>query len=138
MVSLSNRLVRKRFVAYLALTVHEALCNTVADSEDIIHDTCGFIFLGTPHQGSTTSIFGAILAYITGFLGSNAMLLLSLSRNKSQLSDLDDRFMNTVKVKEQRGEKADMVSFHETKPTYLFDWLSIGLVSFSLFCYGFD
>jgi hypothetical protein len=107
----------------------------VVDTEEIIHDTCGFIFLGTPHQGSAISIFGAALAYITGFLGSSTILLLSLSRNKSQLSDLDDKFMDRMKMKEGRGEKAEMVSFHETKPTYLFNWFSIGLVSINaLYC----
>jgi len=36
-----------------------------------------------------------------------------------------------MKLKESRRQKTKIVSFRETKPTYLLGWLSIGLVSMS-------
>ncbi|KAH8878672.1 hypothetical protein GQ53DRAFT_81806 [Thozetella sp. PMI_491] len=103
-------------------------------SREIMDDTCGIIFLGTPHQGSSVSVLGAVMAFLTGFLGSNATLLLSLKSHQDQLSDLADAFRTSMaqkedrRQKEGRRQKAKIKSFYETKPTYLLGWLSIGLV----------
>ncbi len=113
----------------------EAICNAVRDEEDILDETCGFIFLGTPHQGSAVSVLGAVVAYITGFLGSNTMLLRSLVQHKSQLSDLNEKFMKTINLKKGQGHNVGLVSFIETKPTYLFNCFSIGLVGKSALSY---
>ncbi|OAA46421.1 peptidase C14 [Cordyceps fumosorosea ARSEF 2679] len=51
------------------------------DSQDIVDDTAGVIFLGAPHQGSSVSGAGAVLASATGFLGSDTTLLLSLNNH---------------------------------------------------------
>ena len=101
----------------------------MGDEEEIVNETCGFIFLGTPHQGSIVSILGTVAAYITGFLGSNNVLLLSLFRHRPELSDLNERFIKSMKKKEDKGQRAQILSFIETKPTYVFKWFSIGLVS---------
>ncbi|VTO83117.1 unnamed protein product, partial [Fusarium graminearum] len=101
------------------IVIKEALC--AADtSSNILEDTCGIIFLGTPHQGSSLSTPAALLSQLTGFLGSNNTLLLNLRRNHSQLSDLEDRFRPLVQVK-------PVISFYETKPAYLLG-LSIGCI----------
>ncbi|CEF84083.1 unnamed protein product [Fusarium graminearum] len=101
------------------IVIKEALC--AADtSSNILEDTCGIIFLGTPHQGSSLSTPAALLSQLTGFLGSNKTLLLNLRRNHSQLSDLEDRFRPLVQFK-------PVISFYETKPAYLLG-LSIGCI----------
>lgn len=101
-------------------SLSQALC-AAEESSNILEDTCGIIFLGTPHQGSSLSIAGALLSQLTGFLGSNDTLLLNLRRNHSQLSDLEDRFRPLVKHK-------PVLSFYERKSTYLLGF-SIGCVS---------
>jgi len=75
------------------------------------------------------SVAGAIAAFLTGFLGSSTPLLLSLRNNRPELSDLEERFAKCMEQKEDRKQKAEIISFHETKPTYLLGWFSIGLVS---------
>ena len=96
---------------------------------DVIDSTCGIIFLGTPHQGSSVSRLGSIAARVTGFLGSNTGLLLHLTSHSTELSDLDVRFVDCMVEKEKRRQKTEIVAFCETKPSYLFGWLSVGLVS---------
>lgn len=98
-------------------------------SQEIVDDTCGIIFLGTPHQGSPLSVAGVIVAFLTRFLGSSIGILLSLRNHHTELSDLENRFGDCMKQKESRQQKTDIVSFHETKHTYLFGLFDIGLVS---------
>ncbi|KAH7117273.1 hypothetical protein B0J13DRAFT_652967, partial [Dactylonectria estremocensis] len=113
-------------VAILFSDLHKALCRQ--DSQEIIDDTSGTIFLGTPRQGSSVSAAGAVLAFMTGFLGSDTTLLLSLKSHEGQLSNLVDKF-NYCKVPSQyRPQKFQIIPFYETKPTYLLGWLSLGLV----------
>ncbi|KPA36025.1 peptidase c14 [Fusarium langsethiae] len=101
------------------IVIKEALC-AAEESSNILEDTCGIIFLGTPHQGSSLSITGALLSRLTKRLGSNDTLLLNLRRNHSHLSDLEDRFRPLVKHK-------PVLSFYETKPTYLLRF-SVGCI----------
>lgn len=91
-------------------------------------DTSGIIFLGTPHHGSASSIFGAMLASATWFLGSDKTLLLSLREHDPSLSNLVDRFDACGR---QRGPNTPLRirSFAENKSTYIFKWLCIGQVS---------
>lgn len=99
------------------------------DSEEVVSDTSGIIFLGTPHLGSSVSVAGAVLAFVTGLLGSDATLLLSLRSHGSQLSNLAARFRSCAAPNENRGRRVQIISFYETKSTYLLGWLSIGRVS---------
>jgi hypothetical protein len=110
------------------ISPRQAICSAGDDEEDILNEMCGFVFLGTPHQGSSVSVLGAIAAYVTGFLGSNTMLLRSLIQRKAQLSDLNEKFMKIINLKKGQGQNIDLVSFTETKPTYMFNCFSIGLV----------
>lgn len=82
------------------------------------------------------SIAGAVVAFLTGFLGSNTTLLLSLKSHQDQLSDLATRFRSCMAQKERQSQKVKIVSFYEKKPTYLLGWLSIGLVSSRLLHIG--
>jgi hypothetical protein len=74
------------------------------------------------------SVIGALVAFLTGFLGSNNTLLLSLRNDQAQLTDLERRFRYCMELKERRGQKTEIISFCETKPTYVLGWLSIGIV----------
>ena len=101
----------------------QALCRK--NAEKILNDTSGIIFLGTPHDGSSVSTAGAVVARATGFLGSNFALPLALQSHGSNLSDLSRSF---EEAKQLQSEKLQIISFRETKPTYIFGWLSLGLV----------
>ncbi|KAK1634576.1 hypothetical protein BDP81DRAFT_462415 [Colletotrichum phormii] len=101
------------------IVIKEALC-ALESSPNALADTCGIIFLGTPHQGSSLSAAGALLSKLTGFLGSNTTLLIALQSNQTQPSDLEAKFRRVAADKQIK-------SFFETKPTF-FGGLSIGLV----------
>ena len=75
------------------------------------------------------SLVGAAAAFLTGFLGSNTTLLFSLRDQKDELSDLEERFRSCINEKGNRRQKSKIISFHETKPTLLLGWFSIGLLS---------
>ncbi|CAH0054140.1 unnamed protein product [Clonostachys solani] len=108
------------------IIIKQALCRD--DSQEIIDDTSGIIFLGTPHQGSSVSASGAVLAFMTGFLGSDTTLLQSLKSHDGQLSNLADRFQSRKVPNQDQPQKFQVISFYETKPTYLLGWQSLGLV----------
>ncbi|KGQ09559.1 Protein NLRC5 [Beauveria bassiana D1-5] len=107
------------------IIIKQALCTS--DSQDIIDDTAGIIFLGAPHQGSSASIAGAALAALTGFLGSDTTLLLSLKNHGAQLSNLADAFDSRIAPNGRRQQRVRITSFYETKKTYLLG-LSLGVV----------
>ncbi|KAM3558268.1 hypothetical protein MY1884_004072 [Beauveria asiatica] len=107
------------------IIIKQALCSN--DSQEIVDDTLGILFLGTPHQGSSVSVAGALLAWISGLLGSDMTLLLSLKRHDAQLSSLADAFRSRVAPNERRQRKVPITSFYETKKTY-FLGLSLGIV----------
>ncbi|KAM3470248.1 hypothetical protein MY5147_006515 [Beauveria neobassiana] len=107
------------------IIIKQALCT--GDSQDIVDNTAGIIFLGAPHQGSSVSIAGAALAALTGFLGSDTTLLLSLKNHGAQLSNLTDTFDSSIAPNERRERKIPIISFYETKKTYLLG-LSLGVV----------
>ncbi|KAI1477675.1 armadillo-type protein [Daldinia eschscholtzii] len=95
-------------------------------SEEILEDTCGIIYLGTPHQGSSMSLLAAIIASWTSFLGSDSTLLLSLRSHGSDLSDLEQAFKDRIS---RSLQKTKVVSFYETKSTYILRGrLSVGLI----------
>ncbi|UZP36914.1 hypothetical protein NXS19_004730 [Fusarium pseudograminearum] len=104
------------------IAIKEALCTV--GSEDIIQDTCGIIFLGTPHQGSSLSWLGSIVTFLTKPWGSDTTLVLSLIENNSELSNLGQRFEETLKTMTRRPH---IVSFYETKATFL-GWFNAGVI----------
>ncbi|KAH8430537.1 uncharacterized protein LDX57_008201 [Aspergillus melleus] len=101
------------------IIIKEALYKDV--SKEIIKDVSGIIFLGTPHQGSSVSKGGAILAFITRFLGSEPALLLSLRRHSDQLSDISEGFGKLI-------PRDRIIAFFEKKKTYVLRCLSLGVV----------
>ncbi|KAJ4159435.1 uncharacterized protein LMH87_008337 [Akanthomyces muscarius] len=107
------------------IIIKQALCTS--DSHDIVDNTAGIIFLGAPHQGSSVSIAGAVLATLTWFLGSDTTLLLSLKNHGAQLSNLADAFDSRIAASGRRQRKVPITSFYETKKTYLLG-LSLGVV----------
>ncbi|KAJ2968352.1 hypothetical protein NQ176_g9220 [Zarea fungicola] len=107
------------------IIIKQALCQD--DSKDIINDTSGIIFLGTPHQGSSVSNAGTALAWVTGFLGSDTTLVRSLNTHNTNLSNLSQRFEDCKAPGQDGVQKFRVRSFYETKPTYLLG-LSLGIV----------
>ncbi|OPB45775.1 hypothetical protein A0O28_0093420 [Trichoderma guizhouense] len=111
------------------IVIKEALSSYPEDTQRILEDTCGIIFLGTPHLGSPVAGFGATLAYLTGFLGSNTGLLLLLRSNGEMLVNLSKAFQVCVKdKKEKKGRETQIVTICEKKPTYLLNWLYAGKI----------
>ncbi|OCK75165.1 hypothetical protein K432DRAFT_467121, partial [Lepidopterella palustris CBS 459.81] len=96
---------------------------------DIVDNTCGIIFLGTPHYGSQVAFASAAAAFLTGFLRSNTTFLLALRYHEKQLSSVERRFRICMNRKEGRRQKTKIASFHEKMPTRLLGWFIIGLVS---------
>lgn len=111
------------------IVIKEALSSDLEDTHRIVEDTYGIIFLGTPHLGSPVAGFGATLAYLTGFLGSNTGLLLLLRSNGEMLVNLSIAFQSCLERKYQDlDKKTKIVSICEQKPTYLLNWLYAGLI----------
>ncbi|KAK4075230.1 hypothetical protein Purlil1_12720 [Purpureocillium lilacinum] len=108
------------------IIIKHALCGQ--EAKTVVDDTSGIIFLGTPHIGSSVSVAGGALAFVTGLLGSDTTLLLSLKSHDAQLSNLAARFRPCVSPNKRWGQKTRIISFYETKPMYLLGWLSIGRV----------
>ncbi|KAI0900708.1 Alpha/Beta hydrolase protein [Annulohypoxylon nitens] len=92
--------------------------------KDINYNIAGIIFLGTPHQGSSISRFGEILARLTSFSGSNTSLLSLLSYHSQPLYDLRDSFSTTL----ENRKPFPIYSFYETRPTLLWGIFSLGII----------
>ncbi|KAK5997958.1 Vegetative incompatibility HET-E-1-like protein [Cladobotryum mycophilum] len=111
------------------IVIKEALSISPDDSLKILEDTCGIIFLGTPHLGSPVAGFGATVAYLTGYLGSDTGLLLSLRSNADMLVNLSKSFQDCVKRKYDNMSKITrIISICERKPTYFLNWLYAGKI----------
>lgn len=115
----------------------QALCDPSEDSREIFSNTCGIIFLGTPHNGSPISGLAAMVALCTRLLGSNTGLLLALRSNEAHLSDLSKRFTRCLEDNENKGQRTKVISICEQKPTYILEILSVGLVRKSAFTPAF-
>lgn len=102
-------------------------------SQEILDATCGIVFLGTPHQGSPISFVGFLFSLITGFLGSDGTLLLSMRNHDLSLRNLINRFDQRISDRRMLiRQPFRIVSFHEEKYTFLFGWLCIGHVGGSI------
>ncbi|KAF3070397.1 Peptide-N4-(N-acetyl-beta-glucosaminyl)asparagine amidase A [Daldinia childiae] len=110
------------------ILIKYAIYSAHSDSRfgDISRDTAGIIFLGTPHQGSTVSWIGEILARLTILSGSDATLLKLLSHGSPELLDLKRDF--SAAVTSIINQKPLLVySFYETLPTFRYG-VSLGVI----------
>ncbi|KAF3067523.1 hypothetical protein CFAM422_008521 [Trichoderma lentiforme] len=128
-VSWNPSLSTEKLILFGGIVIKEALSSDPEDTQRVLEDTCGIIFLGTPHLGSPVAGFGATLAYLTGFLGSNTGLLLLLRSNGEILVNLSITLQACLERKYQElDKKTKIVSICEQKPTYLLNWLYAGLI----------
>ncbi|KAJ9660144.1 hypothetical protein H2201_007051 [Coniosporium apollinis] len=95
------------------LVLKEALVRASIGEEykNIRDATCGVIFLGTPHQGSSVSTLGALAARLTRLFGSDTTQLVYLQMHSRELANLQARFRKGI------TEGTKMFSFYETFPT---------------------
>ncbi|RDK45590.1 hypothetical protein M752DRAFT_263208 [Aspergillus phoenicis ATCC 13157] len=105
---------------------HKAICLAETDRQyrDILDDTIGIIFLGTPHQGSDIPQFGAMIARLTWVFGSSTMLLKGLYRDNPHLSDLQERFMSVIR----RRRDIKLVAMYERLHTYFAQLIYLGFI----------
>src|SRR5207248_1229658 len=84
--------------------------NQDSSSRSILTSTHGVLFLGTPHQGSTTADIGMILARVARmcFQRPSTQMLEILKRDSPALSDLARQFSFVLPY-------LNVVSFYETK-----------------------
>ena len=74
--------------------------------------TAGIVFLGTPHQGSDTAVYGV---WLTQAVGNNPTLLESLKTNSSVLHEVARDF-------EASHGGSDTVCFYEDKTATYGPW----------------
>ena len=60
--------------------------------ESIAKSTTGIMFLGTPHWGSTFTVFGKVLCYLNFWINSNSTLLDELAPRFRHHKDLNEDF----------------------------------------------
>ena len=112
--------------------IAKALCEAEIEDKykDILQSTRGVIFLGTPHQGSgaasRTAVMVSALSYVP-YLGSKATMLKLLCSHSDQLSTWRNRFSKTIS---RHFSKPLLYSVIETKKTYIFGFISLGLVRY--------
>ncbi|PWY82400.1 hypothetical protein BO83DRAFT_413986 [Aspergillus eucalypticola CBS 122712] len=108
------------------IIIKEAICLAETDKQyrDILDDTIGIIFLGTPHQGSNVSQFGAFIARLTWVFGSSTILLKGLYRDNPPLSDLQERFMSVIR----RRKDIKLVTMYEKHHTYFAQLIYLGFI----------
>ena len=92
---------------------------------DIRQSTAGILFLGTPHQGSDSAVYGVWLAQAAGH---DTTLLESLERNSSVLHEMARDF-------EASHGGTDMVCFYEDKTASYGPWRTQVRVQFLLSLY---
>ncbi|KAK8148033.1 NACHT, LRR and PYD domains-containing protein 3 [Beauveria asiatica] len=97
------------------IIIKEALC--VDLSRNIIDETVGIIFLGTPHQGARQPKAAAILAPVPMRFGLvDDTLIKCLTEHNSNLSNLADNFDELRSQVEKTHRKIRIIAFYETKP----------------------
>jgi hypothetical protein len=82
-------------------------------STNVAEFTKAVIFLGTPHRGSSFSVFGSVAAWLLQPLGSNPLLLQELVSDSHFLLDLHKDFERTM------SKTLRVVNFYELRPTRL-------------------
>ncbi|KAI9730825.1 MAG: hypothetical protein M1834_005543 [Cirrosporium novae-zelandiae] len=116
---------RENRTSFGGIVIKEALiqAHDTKEYKDIFDAIYGILFLGTPHQGSSMSWLGQLLAMITApLLGSNKMLLHSLEYHEYGLTELQQRFSQCLDKTDKQFR-----AFYETLPTTFFGF-SVGLV----------
>jgi hypothetical protein len=69
----------------------------------------GFIFMGTPHQGSGLTVVGKMLSLLSFWDDSSTNLLEVVEPGSKQNEDLHDEFLRQHKTKQ-------IVNFYEVRP----------------------
>jgi len=97
------------------------ICANEEDSHQIICNTNGIIFLGTPHRGSQITVVANIWYRLSSLLGypSATALLKTLAYSSEELEELDHRFLSLTEIKKLLFE-GKIVCFFETKGLSLF------------------
>ncbi|RFU74219.1 alpha beta-hydrolase [Trichoderma arundinaceum] len=105
------------FVAhsYGGLVVKKALLLATANrsQNNVVESTKAILFLGTPHRGSSFSVWGRWQAQALWLLGSNPSILADLYYDSASLRDLHDEFARIDQ------ENIKVYNFYEQRPLLL-------------------
>ena len=96
---------------------------------DLLQNTHGMIFLGTPHRGTKYSYFARAAALLLNGLNANSDIFLPLKVNSSALFEQHASFMD-------RYGNLDMVNFYETRALPLFHYPIINLPFRVMVCFA--
>ena len=115
-----------------SIDIRKALVRLVSDSsdnQDILQNTRGIIFLGTPHRGTKYSDYGRSAALRLNRLNANPDIFLPLKINSPSLVHQHAKFM-------ERFGNLDMVNFYETRALPMFSYPMTKLCYKDVVCYS--
>jgi hypothetical protein len=95
----------------MVLAAQDSTQDANAHRDNIKNYSLGFIFLGTPHQGSKLTIAGKICALFSHWGGSSTTLLEVIDRQSNVGKKLHSQFLNSYD-----RDATDIVNFYESEP----------------------
>ena len=92
-------------------------CSTGSAYEYLVNIIGGIILLGTPHRGSKTQKWGAILAQLVSLIEyGDTVLMEDVNENSMKIFDLCDQFMK-IMIRTGLARKSAVMCFYENLPT---------------------
>lgn len=97
-----------------AQALNQAAHSAQEDERNVVSNTSGIIFLGTPHSGSNAASYGRVaytLTKIFAFQSANTKLLTALEKNSETLDRISTAFYQTL----ENYKNLRIASFSEEK-----------------------
>lgn len=94
--------------------LNQAAHSAQQDERDVVSNTCGIVFLGTPHKGSSAASHGRVaytLTKVFAFQSANTKLLMALEKNSETLDRISTDFYQTLET----YKNLHIASFSEEK-----------------------
>lgn len=85
----------------MSQALNQAAHSAHQDEKEVVSNTSGIIFLGTPHRGSNAASYGRIAYLLTktfAFQSANTKLLTALEKNSETLDRISTEFFHTLET----------------------------------------